>query len=536
MIPWLLLALPLPALAALDKTYGVSPDLQDKYIATTSGTWKCLDGSKEIAWNAVNDDYCDCADGSDEPGTSACPDTTFYCTNAGHIGTTIPSSRVNDGLCEPECCDGSDEAPGVCPNSCRQIGEVHRKKVEAERKLRKTGSKIRATYIAFAHKEKKRLEGLIADLEREVVSREQEVERLRDIAERAESLSAAELERKKLSPLYQSLLSHHTALKSLRKEHKKHLEREKVLGEVLDSLRTGYNPNYQDMAVLEAVRGWESLAGLPHINDVRKGEDGGEEAQVETSKVEEEEEEGIWSADQIEGELDRLLKANHVSLLLEHDNIVSHPSSQANLFDITAYLPDSLLPTYAAFRDSVLSWLHVFGIGAGVSDTSAGSNRARQALSDAEHSLKLTREEQQTAREDLSDLYNPEGFGLEGEWKKLDGLCLEKNVGDYTYEVCLFEEARQKPNKGGSTFSLGKFTSWNQLSKPGEPEYYTKQRYTQGAKCWNGPQRSVELVFTCGTENALLTVAELEKCEYQITGTTPALCLPLEDENQKDEL
>jgi len=33
-----------------------------------------------------------------------------------------------------------------------------------------------------------------------------------------------------------------------------------------------------------------------------------------------------------------------------------------------------------------------------------------------------------------------------------------------------------------------------------------------------------QLVLTCGTENALLTVAELEKCEYQITGTTPALC------------
>jgi hypothetical protein len=25
----------------------------------------------------------------------------------------------------------------------------------------------------------------------------------------------------------------------------------------------------------------------------------------------------------------------------------------------------------------------------------------------------------------------------------------------YTYEVCLFDEARQKPNKGGTTFSLG---------------------------------------------------------------------------------
>jgi len=534
----LLITLPLPALAALDKTHGVSPGLLTKYTPSASGTWSCLDGSKEISWSAVNDDYCDCPDGSDEPGTSACPGTTFYCKNIGHVGATIPSSRVRDGLCEIECCDGSDEVPGVCTNTCEEVGKAHRKKEEAERKLRKTGSKIRATYIAFAHKEKKRLEKLVADLEREVASREIEVERLRDITKHAESLSAADLERKKESPLYQSLLTHHTALKSLRKEHKKHLEKEKALGDILDALRTGYNPNYQDMAVLEAVRGWESLAGLPHINDVRKGEDGDEGTQVSAPEVEEEEE-GIWDADQIEKELDRLLKIDHISLLLEHDKVAVHPTSQSILFDITAYLPDSLVPHYITIRDNVLSWLKVFGISGGESNASASeeANQARQALSDAEHSLKLTREEEQTARDDLSDLFDPDGFGPEGEWKKLDGLCLELDAGDYTYEVCLFGEARQKPNKGGTTFSLGKLSSWNKLAAPGEFEYYTKQRYTQGTKCWNGPQRSLELILSCGTENALLSIAELEKCEYQIVGTTPALCHPLEDEvNRKEEL
>ncbi|KAH7888167.1 glucosidase II beta subunit-like-domain-containing protein [Phlebopus sp. FC_14] len=537
MVPWLLLTLSLPALAVLDKTHGVHPSLLTRYVPTTSGTrqtWKCLDGSKEIPWNAVNDDYCDCADGSDEPGTSACPNSTFYCKNVGHLGATILSSRVNDGLCEPECCDGSDEVPGVCQNRCKEVGEIHRKKVEAEHKLRRTGSKIRASYIAFAHKEKKRLQGLIADLEAEVASREQEVERLRDIAERAESLSSADLERKKQSPLYQSLLTHHTALKSLRKQHKKHLEREKALGDILDSLRTGYNPNYQDMAVLEAVRGWEQLAGLPHINNVRKAEDGADDAQAK-SKMQEEEEEGLWNAAQINKELDRLLKTEHVSLLLEHDKLVGDAATQSILFDVASYLPDSLVSSYMALRDSVTSLLRAVGIGA-VSDSSAESNRARQALSDVEHSLKLTRDEHQTAREDLSDLFDPTGFGSEGEWKKLDGLCLQKDTGEYTYEVCLFEEARQKPNQGGATFSLGKFTSWNQLAQPGELEYYTKQRYTQGTKCWNGPQRSVELILACGTENTLLSVAELEKCEYQITGTSPALCRPLEDDNRKDEL
>ncbi|KAJ7283361.1 glucosidase II beta subunit-like-domain-containing protein [Mycena rebaudengoi] len=540
MIPWLLV-LPLPVLAGIDKTTGVQPALLSAYSPPKSGLWKCLDGSKDIPWDFVNDDSCDCPDGSDEPGTSACPNSTFYCQNIGHIGGTIPSSRVNDGLCEPQCCDGSDERPGVCKNACKEIGDAYRKEKEAERKIQKTGAKIRSTYIAFAHKEKKRLEALVESTTLEISVREKEVARLRDIAERTESLSAADLAHKQKSPLYTSLMEHSSALKSLQREHKKHLEREKSLGDILTALRQGYNPNYQDMAVLEAVRGWEFHAGLPHIGveedaKAAEAEASTEEAGTKEETVEKKEEEvddDTWTAEELEKDLDSLLETDYVSLLLEHDDHVRTPPP-GSLLDIRSYLPDTLVPKYEEFREGLVSWL------AGTWNCELNTTKARQAFNDAEASLSKLKKAMKDAEVDRDEVFSVEGFGAEGQWKKLDGTCLELNTGEYTYEVCMFDQARQKPGpgKGGSTFNLGSFSSWNPSPdvKPGSPEYYEKQVYSGGAKCWNGPERSVILVMKCGVENIIHSVAELEKCEYQLTGTSPALCLPLENGNQREEL
>ncbi|KAJ7067907.1 glucosidase II beta subunit-like-domain-containing protein [Mycena amicta] len=549
LLPWLLVV-PLPALAAIEKTLGVAPALLSKYSAPKSGAlWKCLDGSKSIPWAFVNDDACDCPDGSDEPGTSACTNSTFYCQNTGHVGATIPSSRVGDGLCEPQCCDGTDERPGVCPNACKEIGEEYRKKRDAALKLRKTGAKIRASYITFAHKEKKRLETLIETSSQEISLREKEVARLRDIAERTESLSAAALEHKKESPLYTSLISHSAALKALQREHKKHLEREKELGNILDALRKGYNPNYQDMAVLEAVRGWEYLAGLPHIGVEEDAKDAAaadvsvsdEEAGIEDGdggdeQVASDTDEEVWTAEDLETGVDELLGTDYISLLMAHDEHVQTPPP-STLFNLRSYLPESLIPQYDDMRQTLVSWLQVIGISGTDTEASGDTSKARQALNDAESALSRAKKEKKEAEEDLSEIFDVEGFGAEGEWKKLDNTCLELNTGEYTYEVCMFEEARQKPNKGGQTFSLGKFASWNPSPdvKAGEPAYYEKQVYNKGTRCWNGPERSVILVLSCGTENTILTVQELEKCEYQLTGTTPALCLPLDAKTESRE-
>ena len=130
--------------------------------------------------------------------------------------------------------------------------------------------------------------------------------------------------------MYQSLVSHSNALRSLQREHKKHLAKEKALGDILNTLRSGYNPNYQDMAVLEAVRGWEAFAGLPSLND-RDNQADDEEASdsSETVVVPQEEEklaDGEWTSEELDKDLAGLLDTDYVSLLLEHDEHVVLPA------------------------------------------------------------------------------------------------------------------------------------------------------------------------------------------------------------------
>lgn len=54
----------------------------------------------------------------------------------------------------------------------------------------------------------------------------------------------------------------------------------------------------------------------------------------------------------------------------------------------------------------------------------------RQSLSSAEAALREAESKLKNAQRDLEDLFKPDRFGKDGEWKKLDGLCLEKDTGE----------------------------------------------------------------------------------------------------------
>lgn len=162
-------------------------------------------------------------------------------------------------------------------------------------------------------------------------------------------------------------------------------------------------------------------------------------------------------------------------------------------------------------------------------------SRLRKLLSDAETSLSEAEERLKNAQQDLEDLFKPEIFGKDGEWKKLDKMCLEKDTGEYvlptpspdiqlfiahpryTYEVCLFGEARQKANSGSSVHSLGHFSSWKKDEEAGTPDYYSRQVFTGGAKCWNGPQRSVQVGSLNLSTGKFIHVPDRLTCHVDLT-------------------
>lgn len=60
----------------------------DHHFYDESKPFTCLDGSVTIPFDQVNDDYCDCKDGSDEPGEFFSIHPCTRCTCTEHLGNT----------------------------------------------------------------------------------------------------------------------------------------------------------------------------------------------------------------------------------------------------------------------------------------------------------------------------------------------------------------------------------------------------------------------------------------------------------------
>ena len=141
---------------------------------------------------AVNDDFCDCPNGRDEPGTSACShisNSQFTCRS---VTRTIPSSRVGDNICD--CCEGDDEEAGKCPNTCTEELDATRKAEEARRQ-----------YLTALLEEKRLLDEEAVELWRklqsDLIGITTRIERLQETLDRQLKMGTCPLPEYAISPM-----------------------------------------------------------------------------------------------------------------------------------------------------------------------------------------------------------------------------------------------------------------------------------------------------------------------------------------------
>mmetsp|Transcript_29147 Transcript_29147/g.46809 ORF Transcript_29147/g.46809 Transcript_29147/m.46809 type:complete len:497 (+) Transcript_29147:144-1634(+) len=479
----LLLALPHLFVLGEAKSNGVRGVDPKDLALYTEKTFKCIDGSMEIESWKVNDDYCDCEDGSDEPGTSACSLGQFYCINKGFEAKTVPSSRVNDGICD--CCDGSDEwgASVVrCEDTCiAEAREAYQEQIEqldtfrqglqARKKLEEEGAQI----IAQKESEKADARSKMSQAEKSVSDLKAKVDALQAVVD-AQSTSTENGEVGTASVDGAGEQGEGDAANNLEQGEG---EEEASFPYPKEYAAPDSSSNSDDGA--QGEQGEEKFpypkeyAAPPSGGD--DGEAGGEEEKFPYPK-----EYAAPSAGGDEGG-----SAAAVELATKSEEGGEDGSGDGADGESEE---DTTTPEMKELEET------------------------RQKLRDAEAEVRDLKK-----RLEATDKY-PSNAALVALYEK----CFEKTVRQYTYEVCLFKDSYQK--EGSSRTRLGNFDAYDEATK--------KMSFKNGQTCWNGPARSLTVSLECGAETVLGSVDEPSKCVYATTLKTPVVCDPDEAKKLED--
>ncbi|XP_003242619.1 glucosidase 2 subunit beta isoform X1 [Acyrthosiphon pisum] len=452
--------------------------------------FSCFDGTLTIPYSYINDDYCDCIDASDEPGTSACPNGTFYCSNKGHFPSVVPSSRVNDGICD--CCDGSDEwasnfQKDACQNTCENLSHEARGEANRVHNLYALGFKIR--------------EQLIAKGKYLLLQRQNKILHLLTKTKEAQFNRSSMFNDKEIA----------------KEKEKKAIEEEKS--------------NQQNKAI-------------EIFNEIDTNKDNKIEVEeVIAYSTFDQNQDGLVSQDEI-----NYFMENKKEIDLKH--FMSNGWNRVNLliftksFDEKQHLAkrnvkkEILNQDFNHSSDNETEKYNIEHVEAVRINKLLYTEKTKIIINESKKAHELFEEADRTVKDLQKQIYElkksiRKNFGPDDEFAALDGQCYELINDEYIYKLCLFEKITQRPIKGGPEVHLGVWKDWASFTND-KPQYHT-MLYDRGQQCLNHYQRFAYVHLSCGLKPKLISVSELNRCEYLMEFELPSVCV-IEDNKYLREL
>ncbi|CDF37888.1 unnamed protein product [Chondrus crispus] len=495
----------------------------------------------------LNDDYCDCADGSDEPGTAACPGAVFWCRNKAFRPVKLPSSWVDDGSCD--CCDGSDEPAGTCTDTCSEERKKQLAMAKKQADAIIAGVATRQKYAKEAASDAKKDE-------REIKNLEQELERveidLKRSGRRADSLRkrrdyeddlrrAAETN----SPSPTSNPATDTGISSDEDSddgddafignHDDHGND----GERNLELQTGDKEGGHDDHPDEKVKVKADAAQSEIENESKSDhkshddihDDTDEDSAAEDDDVaNDEDEDEDYSDDDDESfaddedDDDKCPDCEEDGEEDEEKANAEEWNSDADDIDVDMVCAElgadglnSILRKLNYYKIIVLSKLQR------LLPISPPALIARERISDCVEKADTARykleDKKRHIQERLKKLKGKTSldYGSDGALRKLHGKCIKKAVTQYEFEICPFDLVRQYEH-GSVIAVLGRFKGWKGDGRN------RLMNFAQGDRCWNGPARSIKVELSCGDTEEIVSVEEPNRCAYFMKFKTPAFC------------
>jgi protein kinase C substrate 80K-H len=171
----------------------------------------------------------------------------------------------------------------------------------------------------------------------------------------------------------------------------------------------------------------------------------------------------------------------------------------------------------------------------GILADNANSGSESKAVTDARAAFQEVNDDVGIKQTSLGDQQKDleKDYGENDIFRALKNVCISKDVGEYTYELCWLDKTTQKSKKGGSNTGMGNFVRFDKLEVDEEIDAEGKGlgkgertilRYENGQHCWNGPSRQTTVVLACAEKDEIWKVWEQEKCMYRMDVGTPAVC------------